>query len=151
MFWLFSYKACGILARWPVIEPAPPVLEAAAAKSLQLCLTVRPHGLQTTRLLRPWDFPGKSAGVDCHFLLQKILPTQESNLGLPHCRQTLYCLSHQGSPLVLKRPIKIILNFHWALKLYFAEWVKRLLSCILICIVFNRNCISSKLKWANNK
>ena len=29
----------------------------------------RPHGLQPTRLLRPWDFPGKSAGVGCHCLL----------------------------------------------------------------------------------
>ena len=27
-----------------------------------------------------------------------IFPTQGSNLGLPHCRQTLYCLSHEGSP-----------------------------------------------------
>ena len=35
--------------------------------------------------------------MDCHFLLQGIFPTQGSNLGLPHCRQTLYCLSHQGS------------------------------------------------------
>ena len=26
-------------------------------------LTQRPHGLQPTRLLRPWDFPGKSTGV----------------------------------------------------------------------------------------
>ena len=46
----------------------------------------------------PWDFAGKSAGVDCHFLLQGIFPTQESNPGLPQCRQTLYHLSHQGSP-----------------------------------------------------
>ena len=28
----------------------------------------RPHGLQPTRLLRPWDFPGKSTGVGCHRL-----------------------------------------------------------------------------------
>ena len=28
-----------------------------------------PHGLQPTRLLRPWDFPGKSTGVGCHYLL----------------------------------------------------------------------------------
>ena len=27
-----------------------------------------PHGLQPTRLLHPWDFPGKSAGVGCHCL-----------------------------------------------------------------------------------
>ena len=26
----------------------------------------RPHGLQPTRLLGPWDFPGKSTGVGCH-------------------------------------------------------------------------------------
>ena len=32
--------------------------------------SLRPHGLQPTRLLRPWDFLGKSAGVGCHCLLQ---------------------------------------------------------------------------------
>ena len=31
----------------------------------------RPHGLQPTRLLLPWDFPGKSTGVGCHCLLQQ--------------------------------------------------------------------------------
>ena len=30
----------------------------------------RPHGLQPTRLIRPWDFPGKSTGVGCHCLFQ---------------------------------------------------------------------------------
>ena len=29
----------------------------------------RPHGLQPTRLLRPWDFPGRSTGMGCHCLL----------------------------------------------------------------------------------
>ena len=29
-----------------------------------------PHGLQPTRLLRPWDFPGKGPGVGCHCLLR---------------------------------------------------------------------------------
>ena len=29
----------------------------------------RPHGLQPSRLLRLWDFPGKSTGVGCHCLL----------------------------------------------------------------------------------
>ena len=32
--------------------------------------SVQPHGLQPTRLLRPWDSPGKNTGVGCHFLLQ---------------------------------------------------------------------------------
>ena len=35
-----------------------------------------------------------------HFLLQRIFLTQGSNPGLPHCRQMLYHLSHQGSPTV---------------------------------------------------
>ena len=53
-----------------------------------------------TRLLHPWNFPGKSTGVGCHFLLQGIFPTQASNPGLPHCRQTLYHLSHQRRPFI---------------------------------------------------
>ena len=42
--------------------------------------------------------PGKNTGVGCHSLLQGICLTQESNLGLPHCRKIPYHLSHQGSP-----------------------------------------------------
>ena len=40
--------------------------------------------------------------MGCHFFLQGIFLTQGSNPGLLHCRQTLYPLSHQGSPVVLK-------------------------------------------------
>ena len=46
------------------------MVAAAAAKSLQLCPTLRPHRRQPTRLRRPWDSPGKNTGVGCHFLLQ---------------------------------------------------------------------------------
>ena len=58
--------------------------------------SLRPCGLYPARLLHLWDFPGKNTGVGCHFLLHGIFPTEGSNLGLPHCRQTLHCLSHQG-------------------------------------------------------
>ena len=51
-----------------------------------------------TRSLLKNHFPGKSTGVGCHFFLQGIFPTQVLNVSLPHCRQTLYCLSNQGSP-----------------------------------------------------
>ena len=44
----------------------------------------RPHGLQPTRLLHPWDFPGKSTGVGCHCLLLYIL------LGLNKCINDMY-------------------------------------------------------------
>ena len=139
----------------------------------------RPRGLQPSRLLCPWDFPGKSTGVGCHAFsgprcyegaigqthrglsmdnqinrkghfenkmvydgidywksrvracsVTQSSPTlrdpvdcslpgssvhgifqarvlewvaisfsRGSKPGLPHCRQTLYCLSHQGSPM----------------------------------------------------
>ena len=56
-----------------------------------------PHGLEPTTLLCPWDFPGKSTGVGCHFLLQRSFPIQGSNPGLLCCRQTLFHLSYQGN------------------------------------------------------
>ena len=40
---------------------------------------LQPHGLQPTRSLCPWDFPGKNTRVGCHFLLQGIFPTQGLN------------------------------------------------------------------------
>ena len=57
----------------------------------------RPHGLQPTRLLCPWDSPGKSTGVGCHALLQGIFPTQGWNqqlLSLPHSQAGSLPLTH---------------------------------------------------------
>ena len=59
------------------------------------------HGLYSTKLLCPWDSAGKNTRVGCHALLQGIFLNQGLNLGLPHCRQILYCLNHLGSPLFL--------------------------------------------------
>ena len=47
------------------------------------------------------DSPGKNTGADFHTLLQGIFPTQWLNLGLQHCRQILYHLSHQRSWVIL--------------------------------------------------
>ena len=49
------------------------------------------------------DSPGKNIGVGCHALLQGISPIQGSNSGLPHCRQILYHVSHQGSKIEIIR------------------------------------------------
>ena len=54
------------------------VLCSVTSHSLQL------HKLQSPRLLCLWDSPGRNTGVGCHFLLQGIFPTQESNLCLLH-------------------------------------------------------------------
>ena len=56
--------------------------------------------LNLSRLLCPWDSPGKNPGVGCYFLLQ-IFPIQGLNPGLLHCRHVLYLLSHQGSPFLI--------------------------------------------------
>ena len=56
-----------------------------------------PHGLQPSRLLSPWDFPGKNTGVGCYFLLQGIFPTQGSNPCLLHWQADSSPLSELGS------------------------------------------------------
>ena len=49
--------------------------------------SVPPQGLSPTRLLRPWDFPGKRTGVDGCFLLQGICPSQGLS---PHLLHSLH-------------------------------------------------------------
>ena len=43
----------------------------------------RPHGLQPTRLLCPWDFPGKSTGVGCHCLLHIVCKSRNTETAPP--------------------------------------------------------------------
>ena len=42
--------------------------------------SVRPHRRQPTRLLRPWDSPGKNTGAGCHFLLYCMKVKSESEV-----------------------------------------------------------------------
>ena len=77
--------------------------------------SLRPHGLQPTGFLCPWDSPGKNTGVDCHFLFQGIFPTQGLNLHLLHCRQILYQWAtgeaHYPSPINIL-PLLLCLNIY---------------------------------------
>ena len=53
---------------------------------------------QPTRLLCPWDSPGKNTGVDRHALLQGIFLTRGSNLPLlPWRAGSLYCASREAA------------------------------------------------------
>ena len=52
-------------------------------------------------LLCLWDFPGKSTGVDCHFIVQGIFPTQKSNPHLLPFQANSLPLSHQGGPEIV--------------------------------------------------
>ena len=77
------------------------------ANSLQSCPTLcDTMDCSLPRLLCPWDSPGKNTGVCCHFRLHGIFPTQELNPGFLHCRQILYQLSYEGSPMIKTIPKK---------------------------------------------
>ena len=57
---------------------------------------LQPHGLEPTRLLCPWDFPGKNTTMGCHFLLQESSPTRD--------RTCVFCFSCIGRQIL----------YHWA-------------------------------------
>ena len=57
---------------------------------LVLSDSLRPHGLEPTRLLCPWNSPGKKSGVGYHSLLQGIFQTQGSNSSPPRCKQRFF-------------------------------------------------------------
>ena len=71
------------------------------------------------RLLCSWNSSGKKSGVGSHSLLQGIFPVQGMNSGLPHCRQILYCLRHQGSPYV-----RLETSTQFFFKLSFVKFIK---------------------------
>ena len=55
-------------------------LTAAAKLASVVSNSVQPHRWQPTRLLCPWDSPGKNTGVGCHFLLQCMKVKRESEV-----------------------------------------------------------------------
>ena len=65
------------------------VCESESCSVMSDCLW--PYGLYSPR-----NFTGHNTGVRSLSLLQGIFPTQGLNVGLPHCRQILYQLSHRG-------------------------------------------------------
>ena len=86
--WCFPAKSpilSHICVRAPLLVPSNPVQR---------------YGLQPTRLLCPWDFPGKNTGVDCHFFLHGIFPTQGSNPCFLHWWADSFQLSHLESRLL---------------------------------------------------
>ena len=73
-------------------------LESESESHSVISDSVRPH-----RLYSLWNSPSQNTGVDSCSLFQQIFPTQGLNLGLPHCRQILYQLSHQRSLVYIWR------------------------------------------------
>ena len=67
--------------------------------------------------------PGKNTRVGCHSLLQGIFPTQGSNPDFLHCRQILYCLSHQGGLYILPFYLWSWLSTPDTLSLHWVPWM----------------------------
>ena len=81
------------------------------------------QGLQPTRLLGPWDFPGKNTGMGWQFLLQGLFPTQGLNLRLLHDKQILY---------------------HWAIREACTLWYYEITNENLLC---SRGTLLSAMWW----
>ena len=90
--------------------------------------SLRPHGLLPTRLLCPWNSPGKKTRVGCHFFLQGVLSTQGSNsclLCLLYWQVDSLPLCHQGSPHLINK------SWHYCLFFLFFNLLFSHISCQL--------------------
>ena len=100
VIWLSAWHLPSSTARCPVKGASSYFLPHCVLKVLvtQSCPTLcSPMDCRPPSCSVLGDSPGKKARVGCHAFLQGIFWTQELNPGLPHCRQILYCLSHQES------------------------------------------------------
>ena len=121
----------------------------------------KPHGLQPTRLLCPWDFPGKSTGVGCHRLLWKMsdkllnqINSEPTASDLPVLSQSvcfsvwhglswaLYLMQPKNPEMLrLERGLSQLLNLN--------VWVKQGLATITL--YFHVFCIEAYSVRKNNK
>ena len=88
------------------------VLNSVVSNSLEL------HGLQATRLLCPWNFPGKNTGVGCHLFLQGMFLTQGLNLCFLQWQADSLPLSHLGSPVYMLVGVKFMQSFQSAVRMF---------------------------------
>ena len=92
--------------------------------------SLRPHALQPSRLLHPWDFPGKSTGVGCHCLLRSWLKDENGKLLLLLFRNWNSPYLSQTSPLIL---LPKLANGLLVLHLYFLCCCSVTKSCPTLC------------------
>ena len=119
--------------------------------------TVRPHRWPPTRLLRPWDSPGKNTGVGCHFLLQCMKVKSESEVAqsCPTLRDPTDCSppgssTHgifQARTLEWGATFYCVLNFNSNVSLLIYRKVIVLVSCNLVIIAYQFQEISCQLFW----
>ena len=72
--------------------------------------SLRPHGPWLTRVLSPWDFPGKSTEVGCHCLLQGIFPTRD--------RTRISCIAGRCFTVWATRKAQYVCIYIWWLRIH---------------------------------
>ena len=78
----------------------------------QSCPTLRPHELEPASLLLSMGIlQARILEWVVIFSSRGIFPTQGCNPGLPHCRQLVHRLSHQGSPKLYYTVSLILLSY----------------------------------------
>ena len=118
---------------------------------------VMTNSLQLHGLYSPCNSAGQNTGVDSLSLLKGIFPTQESNPGLPHCRQILYQLSQKGSPRILEWvgglsllqqifPTQELNRVSCSAGWFFTNWDIREAPCLVLCLYF---CFVNKIIYIN--
>ena len=95
--------------------------------------SLQPHGLYPTRLLCPWDFPGKNTEVGCHFLVQ----VHPFRVGLSWC---------QGDPRMDGKFMGADVTFHW--RNIWAPWACLVVQWLRICLPMQGARVWSML-WEN--
>ena len=93
----FWYYSTNILHTHPV--PDTFLSTCCCCLFTKSCPTLATPSTVARQTLCPWDFPGENTGEGCHFLLQRIFPTQGLNPWLLHWQADSLPLSHQESPL----------------------------------------------------
>ena len=101
--------------------------------------SVRPHRWPPTRLLSPWDSPGKNTGVGCHFLLQCMKVKSESEV-------THLCLT-LSDPMDHSLPGSSV---HGIFQARVLEWVAIAFSDSLLCISIIFRNQNLELRETNN-
>ena len=97
--------------------------------------SLHPHGLKPTRLLCPWNFPGKNTGVSCRFLfILEDLPNpglESMSLASSALAGRFFTTEPPGIPLV---------NAYWPTKLRLS-WATTSSLCASV---------SSPVKWSTS-
>ena len=94
---------------WSGLPLPSPVHESEKSKWSRLVVSDSswPHGLQPTRLLRPWDFPGKNTGVGCHCLLRMSIIVRHNKDLLKEGRK-----ERKKKLIVLQSLCRLLLRIH---------------------------------------